>query len=960
MKKIVAVLFIWTWALAVNALTTNSVGLVQYQSFNGNNYLLKPWFGSNVCVLASTTNQFNPTVMSNILAALDKAWSFYAAATGHQPNSWDPTTLYGRDTIAEVTNTCGAGCSYIGFTGTEILIPYFDILYNGVASANQYDQVLFYEFGRNFWFYGNQLAYLSPDNDPVTTGFAVYMRFLSMDAAGVAGGPFGGYSFQTFCTSVTNLIDLYITNSTLNWSNTFRVGHAPSNPLNLGTTDLIASLLMRIGRDFGSPTFGLDFWKQVELRPTAATTQAAVDNFVLAACAAVNLNLTRVFSVDWKFPVSTIASQEAQTRWGEPVGTNQVSKLNIVPWPQNVVLQAGTFPLSSNTRIVPAAPALQPLAAVLSSEFQLAFNLGLAVNSNAPSVGNILLRLSGALTGETYSVTVTAAGAIVEAGNYGALAAGSVSLLQAVSFDGTNASIPCLTITDAPFVPYRGLMIDCARQPHSVGTLAKIIQLCRLYKVRYLQLHLTDDQGFMFPTTNFPLLTSQNWSGAAFSLNDLRTLESYSQARGVTIIPELEVPGHEAAMVRTMPDLFKITGTVPYEHHATINWAKAEVTNALDLLIGEMCSVFQATPYFHIGGDEADYAYAHQNTNFIQQFQALGYPQPYDSGDTYQLYRRLLRNLSQLISTKYGKQMLCWEGFYEDNSPSPLEPVPKTIPVMAFENAYYPADRLVQDGYPVINTAWNPLYVVNGTMCSPEHIYGWNMYQFGKYQPNWDQVVWITVPTNSPLVIGAQMCAWEQADSVEMPSLRLRIPAMSERIWNPEPARPTLISATASPLHCAPDGGDGRLPTHSQCGFAQGGPPSAPAITIGGSPTASGGFAPYTYNWTPSTGLSSSTVANPTASPTVTTTYTVTVTDSLGATGTSSVAVIHLSAAADYASYIAGTTPVGWWGMNETSAATTTADLSGTYGTAHNGAGANLPLTYQSPARTRCWARRAL
>jgi serralysin len=356
MKKITIIFGVWAAMLAspVYGLTTNSAGLVQYQSFNGNSYLLQPWSGSNICILASTTNQFSTNVMSKIIVALDTAYSFYITATGRQPNPWDPTMLYGRDTIAEVTNTCGAGCSYIGFTGTEILIPYFNILYNGVASADQYDQVLFYEFGRNFWFYGNQLAYLSPDNDPVTTGFAVYMRFLAMDAAGVAGGPFNGYSFETFCTSVTNLIDLYITNSSLNWSNTFRTGHAPPNPLNLGTTDLIASLLMRIGRDFGTPSFGLDFWKQAELRPTAATTQAAVDNFTLAACATVNKNLTQIFLTTWKFPVSASAQLEAQQRWGNPVVlrptllVSQDSSLNVILKWQSQVNNNYQFQQSSN------------------------------------------------------------------------------------------------------------------------------------------------------------------------------------------------------------------------------------------------------------------------------------------------------------------------------------------------------------------------------------------------------------------------------------------------------------------------------------------------------------------------------------------------------------------------------------------------------------------------------------
>jgi hypothetical protein len=304
------------------ALTTNSSGFVQYQAFNNQLYVLKPWFGKNIVVLNATNAVVNSNVMSQIVASLDHAWDFYVLATGQYPIPYDPTTLFGKDTIAVVSSTCGAGCSYVGFTGTEILSQYFSTLYNGVARSKQYDQVLFYEFGRNFWSYGPQLQYHSPDVDPVVTGFAVYMRFLSMDAAGVAGGPFNGVSFTAFRMAVTNLIDSYISLPVLNWTNTFRISQAPPNALGLGGTDLIASLLMRIGRDFGrgfgSDSFGYHFWKQAALRPGTANTLGAVDNFILAACATVNTNLTRAFATTWKFPVSANARLEAQQRWGDP------------------------------------------------------------------------------------------------------------------------------------------------------------------------------------------------------------------------------------------------------------------------------------------------------------------------------------------------------------------------------------------------------------------------------------------------------------------------------------------------------------------------------------------------------------------------------------------------------------------------------------------------------------------
>jgi serralysin len=261
--------------------------------------------------------------MGPILIALDKAWDYYqlASAPGRQPISYGPTTYQGRDTIAVVTDggTCGAGCSYVGFTGTEITTTSFNTLYNDVNNNFVFDQVLFYEFGRNFWFYDGQLKYHSPpDVDPVATGFAVYMRFMSMDAAGVNGGPYNGFSFSFFRSQVVSLIDTYILTPSLNWTNTFKIGQAPSNTLGLGTTDMIASLLMRIERDFGKPGFATNFWKQVALRNVAFSTQGAVDNFILAASATTGKNLVGIFTNTWKFPVSAAAAQEAQQRWGAP------------------------------------------------------------------------------------------------------------------------------------------------------------------------------------------------------------------------------------------------------------------------------------------------------------------------------------------------------------------------------------------------------------------------------------------------------------------------------------------------------------------------------------------------------------------------------------------------------------------------------------------------------------------
>lgn len=222
---------------------------------------------------------------------MDSVYGYYRQCTGQDPAI--ASYINNLSTIADVPSTCGAGCSYIGATGIEILNTYFDIMYNAINSSNQYDQVNFYEFGRNFWFYSSQLQY--KNNDLVVTGFAVFMRFMSMAATGVNGAPFGSWSFATFRANEEGLIDTYLADTTLNWGNTLGAGQGVPNS-GLGATDLFASFCFRLRRDYGGENFVQKVWKQAGLRPVATTTQDAVDNFFLASCAAANKNLTSLAS----------------------------------------------------------------------------------------------------------------------------------------------------------------------------------------------------------------------------------------------------------------------------------------------------------------------------------------------------------------------------------------------------------------------------------------------------------------------------------------------------------------------------------------------------------------------------------------------------------------------------------------------------------------------------------------
>jgi len=277
-----------------------------YTNFNGQKLDLYAWEGNKV-VLLSKDNLLNRAAMFKWLKAADATYEYYQSCTGREPGNSTQTFINNRTTIAEVPSTCGAGCGYLGSTGIEMQNTYFQVMYNAIANYNQYDQTMFYEFGRNFWFYGKQLQY--KENDPVVTGYAVFMRFMAMEHAGIKGAPFGAWSFQTFRTKVENLVDTYMADPTLNWANTLGAGKGVPGS-DLGATDLFASFCFRLRRDYGGNDFVQQIWKKTGLRPEALTTQDAVDNFFLASCAAANKNLTSVFQ-GWKWPLSTNAVNEA-------------------------------------------------------------------------------------------------------------------------------------------------------------------------------------------------------------------------------------------------------------------------------------------------------------------------------------------------------------------------------------------------------------------------------------------------------------------------------------------------------------------------------------------------------------------------------------------------------------------------------------------------------------------------
>jgi hypothetical protein len=288
--------------LAAPAIATAAQPLpaVQYKAFNGHTMTLNPWQGHNVSVLVQPGRSRDPVVMNKMVSALDAAFQYYAATAGKAPAGGN--TLNGRDEIAEVPDgtTCGAGCTYIGANGTELMRLYFEAMYTDIASSDLYSQVPFYELGRSFWFWSTQLAPASKYGDAVVTGFAVLMRFPSMIAAGVRGGQYNGMPFRTLADQVAALAGQYEANPSLTFASTLGQNKSPGTFG--GGTDFWASLMIQLAARHGGQLFLSRFFHYLGNLSVASSVPGAVANWVKAASQAACTDLSRVFYTRWGFP----------------------------------------------------------------------------------------------------------------------------------------------------------------------------------------------------------------------------------------------------------------------------------------------------------------------------------------------------------------------------------------------------------------------------------------------------------------------------------------------------------------------------------------------------------------------------------------------------------------------------------------------------------------------------------
>ena len=469
-----------------------------------------------------------------------------------------------------------------------------------------------------------------------------------------------------------------------------------------------------------------------------------------------------------------------------PIQISHTPQNKIIPTPKEIDYLTNTIALilPKNLKIYCSKESLRSVAIIFGEQLSL---LGFKhqLSYEKATNANISLLLDDSLEVEEHRIS-TDQNIVISGGSYNAISAAMTSILHLLEKKGEDILFPLVKIRDFPDAPYRGLLIDLARRWHTIETLKKLIDLSAFYKLNYMQLHLTDDQSFTFPSEAYPKLATK---GRHYSKEELVDLVDYSMRRGITLIPEIDIPGHSKKFIETYPEIFspklKKWGKNMWGGDAfnnVINIGSEKVYSALDVILDEVIEIFHTSPYIHIGADEAtiDNLEGDPLAEAMMKKENLG-------GDVHELYRHFIVRMNEMVKSK-NKIMCIWEGFKREGKVQ----IPKDIIVFEFESLYNLPNHLVEDGYTLVNTSWVPLYVVGTGIeggwiprkWEPKKIYSWNMWQ-------WDHYYYKSPASKKPIqldktpqVIGAQMCAWEQTDEGEIPSLRKRVPTFVERIWN--------------------------------------------------------------------------------------------------------------------------------------------------------------------------------
>lgn len=367
-------------------------------------------------------------------------------------------------------------------------------------------------------------------------------------------------------------------------------------------------------------------------------------------------------------------------------------EIAIIPQPVSVQnVPGGSFVLNKAQTVFlsPVNETTQALAGYLTDHVASQTGLQLRVSDVEAPDGNaaglqLRLRSGKANLGEEgYTLNASATGVILEAKTPAGLFYGIQSLLQLLPARPLrdDVQIPAVQIFDRPRFAYRGMHLDVARHFFSISFIKKYIDVLAMHKMNVFHWHLTDDQGWRIEIKRYPKLTeigafrdetvighaagSESYDGKRYggfyTQDEVREVVAYARSRFITVIPEIEMPGHAVAALTAYPQFACTEG--PFRVMRTwgiskdIFCPKEETFAFLENILTEVLDLFPSS-YIHIGGDEAPKDRWKESTMAQEVIRQEGLK------DEHELQSYFIRRIEAFLNAK-GRKLIGWDEILE-------------------------------------------------------------------------------------------------------------------------------------------------------------------------------------------------------------------------------------------------------------------------------------------------------
>jgi len=488
------------------------------------------------------------------------------------------------------------------------------------------------------------------------------------------------------------------------------------------------------------------------------------------------------------------------------VGCAREPEHPVVPVPAEVDTGRRPFTLDRSTAIVlddPSDVELRRVAEAWAAPLRAGSGLPLPIAER----GALRMGVGASGAPEGYRLDVDADGISVAGVDHAGLFYGLQTLSQLMppgiesGSVGDGVPVRAASIRDEPRFAYRGMHLDVARHFFDPDFVRRYIDLLARYKLNRLHWHLTDDQGWRIEIKGYPRLTEIGAyrdethvghgeepfrgdgqpHGGFYTQDEIRAIVAYAQDRFVTIVPEIEMPGHARAALAAYPELACDEG--PFEVARTwgvfddVFCPTEETFRFLEVVLGEVAQIFPGE-YIHVGGDEAPTTKWEESSAVQEMMQRQGY------FEIDRVRSDFLRRVHGILADN-GKRMIGWDEILDAN-------LPEDAAVMSWRGTIGGIEAS-RRGHDVVMTPYSHLYFdyYQSEERAREPL------SIGGYLPL--DTVYAYEPVPEPLrardaarIVGAQANVWteymktpEQVEYMLLP----RMLALAEVVWSPASAR---------------------------------------------------------------------------------------------------------------------------------------------------------------------------